>query len=394
MTCGADTLGTSLNNSLTYDVPYNTPDVPLNGAQYTVPDTAQLKATIVPLYNSNLTEGKVDGTGTFDVLMAGFSAHLQEEYKRNRITGAEYTKAFIALTEVAMAQGASYLLQKESLYWDSLIKQQQAQLAEVQVATSRIKLETAKVEHTVAQLQALNLEADYATKKLQMANLSSQFCISEYELNNMLPRKLAMLNSQITGQLISNDTATWNLSTMLPSQHVMVLRQTLGQELSNDTATWNLSTMLPAQHTMLLRQTKGQELSNDTASYNLLSMMPVQKDLLSSQLDASRYNVDNTLPAQLNILKEQYEATRAQTLDTRSNGTAVDGTLGGQRKLHAQQVTSYVQDTRIKVAKMYSDMWITYITINDEALTSTPLPLKPDNIALYLENLRQGVVLG
>ena len=374
MTCGADTLGTSLNNSLTNDVPYNTPDVPLNGAQYSVPDTAQLKATIVPLYNSNLTEGKVDGTGTFDVLMAGFSAHLQEEYKRNRITGAEYTKAFIALTEVAMAQGASYLLQKESLYWDSLIKQQQAQLAEVQVATSRIKLETAKVEHVATQVGVLNLEADYATKKLQQSNLSSQFCISEYKLNNMMPRELAMINAQVTGQLLINDTATWNLNTMLPSQHVMVLRQIFGQETANSTAVYNLDTMLPSQHDMLVAQIEGQNTNNDGA----------------------RYNVDFTMPAQLDIMKEQYEAARAQTLNTRSNGADVFGTLGAQRRLHDQQVQSYIQDTRIKVSKMYNDLWVTYITINDELLadnTTWPAPLRPEEIGEVLADLRSGVSL-
>ena len=345
MACGADALGTSLNNSLTNDVPYNTPDVPLNGAQYSVPDTAQLKSTIVPLYNSNLTEGRVDGTGTFDVLMAGFSAHLQEEYKKNRITGAEYTKAFIALTEVAMAQGASYLLQKEGLYWDNLIKQQQAQLAEVQVATSRIKLETAKVEHVATQVGVLNLEADYATKKLQQSNLSSQFCISEYKLNNMMPREVAMVNAQITGQLLTNDTATWNLSTMLPSQHDMLVAQIAGQNTNNDGA---------------------------------------------------RYNVDYTMPAQLDIMKEQYEAARAQTLNTRSNGADVFGTLGAQRRLHDQQVQSYIQDTRIKVSKMYNDLWVTYITINDELLadnTTWPAPLRPEEIGEVLADLRSGVAL-
>lgn len=370
MTCGADTTGTALKGSLSADVPYVVPNVSLTGATYSVPGDSQLTATIAKLTNADLTTG-VDGTGAFDVLMAGFSAHLKNEYEKNRITGAEYTKAFVALTESAMAQGISFLMQRDSQYWGNLLTQQQAELAEVQVSTSRIKLETAKVEHVATQMQAANLEAEYGIKKLQMSKLSSEFCISEYTLNNMMPVQLATLNAQMTGQLISNDTATWNLSTMLPTQHTMVLRQINGQEIGNNTASWNLSTMLPSQHDMLLAQIVGQGNAND----------------------GSRYNVDFTLPAQLNILLEQYEATRAQTLDTRSNGTTVVGTLGAQRRLHIQQIESYVQDTRIKVSKMYNDLWITMVTINDELINTAPTELTGVTVAAVLSDLRTGVSL-
>ena len=375
MSCGADTLGTSLANSLTADVPYNTPNVPLNGTKYNVPGDSQLTAAVVKLTDLDLTTGTVDGTGTFDLVAASIATKLKHEYDNNRIIGAEYTKAYIALTEAALGQAASYLLQRDKLYWDNQLTQQQAELVEVQVATSRIKLETAKVEHTIAQLQALNLEGDYAVKKLQMSNLSSQFCISEFKLNSMMPRELALLNSQITGQLISNDTATWNLSTMLPSQHIMVLRQIYGQEVANDTAAWNLTTMLPSQHAMLLAQITGQNTNNEGA----------------------RFNVDSTLPAQLDLLKEQYEATRAQTLNTRSSGADVYGTLGAQRRLHDQQVKSYIEDTRIKVSKIYSDLWITYITINDELIaneSTLPEELKSTRIGQVMTDLREGVELG
>lgn len=397
MTCGADTVGTALRGSLIADVPYVIPNVSLTGTQYNVPPESPLTATITKLGNTDLTTG-VDGTGTFDALMTSLAAHLKNEYDKNRITGAEYTKAFIALTESAMAQGISFLVQREGQYWANLLTQQQAELAEVQVATSRIKLETAKVEHVATQMQAVNLEADYGLKKLQMSKLSSEFCLSEYELNNMMPRKLAMLNSQVTGQLISNDTATWNLSTMLPTQHTMLLRQIDGQITSNNTALWNLDTMLPSQHTMVLRQITGQEVSNNTASWNLATMLPSQHTMLLAQIlgqgfanDAASYNVNNTLPAQLNILLEQYEAVRAQTLDTRSNGADVLGTLGSQRKLHNQQIQSYIQDVRIKTAKMYNDLWITSISINDELLNTAPNELLGTRVAEVMGNLSTGV---
>ncbi len=262
MACGADTLATTLIGTLTEDVPYVTPDVPLTSAEYNVPAPSQLTEAVTKLTVPHLTTGEVGGEGAFDKLMGGLSGYLLGEYKSNRITGAEYTKAFIALTELAMAQGSAYLIQTDKQYWDNQLTQQQAELTEIQVSTARVKLETAKVEHVVTQLQALNLEAEYAVKKMQLSLTSSQFCTSEYELTNIMPRKLAMLNEQITGQTISNSTATYNLSTMLPSQHNLLLEQIEGQDLQNQTAGFNLHTMLPSQHDMLLEQIVGQTLTN------------------------------------------------------------------------------------------------------------------------------------
>lgn len=427
MACGADTLATTLIGTLTEDVPYVTPDVPLTSAPYNLPEPSQLTEAVTKLTVPHLTTGEIGGDGAFDKLMGGLSGYLLSEYKANRITGAEYTKAFIALTELAMAQGSAYLIQTDKQYWDNQLTQQQAELTEIQVSTARVKLETAKVEHVVTQLQALNLEAEYAVKKMQLSLTSSQFCTSEYELTNIMPRKLAMLNEQITGQTISNSTATYNLSTMLPSQHNLLLEQIEHQDLQNQTASYNLHTMLPSQHDMLLEQITGQTLTNtglglrnagqiianDTATYNLATMLPQQYALLVAQTAGQtgknaidtytlnsmmpqqlallvaqtegqvvqtsihEYTLTNMLPSQWALLKEQLEAARAQTLDTRTDGTVIVGTLGAQKGLHKQQVASYIQDGKTKVTKMYNDLWVTMITMNEEILTDTsngPLP--------------------
>ena len=435
MACGADTLATTLIGTLTEDVPYVTPDVPLTSAEYNVPAPSQLTEAVTKLTVPHLTTGEVGGEGAFDKLMGGLSGYLLSEYKANRITGAEYTKAFIALTELAMAQGSAYLIQTDKQYWDNQLTQQQAELVEIQVATARVKLETAKVEHVVTQLQALNLKAEYAVKKMQLSLTSSQFCTSEYELTNIMPRKLAMLNEQITGQTISNSTATYNLSTMLPSQHNLLLEQIEHQDLQNQTVSYNLHTMLPSQHAMLLEQIIGQETANSIATYNLTTMLPAQYALLVSQTAGQTgknaidtYTLDNMLPQQLALLvaqtssqvkqteiheytltnmmptqwallKEQVESARAQTLDTRIDGTVIVGTLGAQKGLHKQQVASYIQDGKAKVAKMYNDLWVTMITMNEDVLAdpNNPVPdeLKSPRIAAVMANNRasSGIVV-
>lgn len=73
--------------------------------------------------NSDLTERKVDGCGTFDILMSSVYAHLRTEFDKNRITGAEYTKAYIALTESVISNSVQFLLQKENAYWQAVAGQ-------------------------------------------------------------------------------------------------------------------------------------------------------------------------------------------------------------------------------------------------------------------------------
>ncbi len=76
-----------------------------------------------------------------------------------------------------------------------------------------------------------------------------------------------------------------------------------------------------------------------------------------------------TEDAQYALVKENFESTRAQTMDTRSDGTTVVGSIGKQKDLYSQQIDSYKRDAEVKAAKLFSDAWITQKTI-DEGLTA------------------------
>lgn len=67
-------------------------------------------------------------------------------------------------------------------------------------------------------------------------------------------------------------------------------------------------------------------------------------------------------------LTEQGEAQRAQTMDTRSDGTTVVGLLGKQKALYDQQITSYKRDAEVKAGKLWIDAWITMKTIDEGLL--------------------------
>ena len=273
MSCGAEAEGNSLFQTLTAGVSFEIPQIDVTGPSFQIPGgmDSELYKEVTRIANSELTTTTLDGTGTFDVLMRGFKAHLKEEYNQSRITGAEYTKAYTALVESAMAQGVQFLLGKDASFW-------QAMSAQIQAITAKLQLETARVRHTTAQLEALNQEATFALTKMRLANENMQYCIGKF----------------------------------------------------------NHEQMLPAQKT-------GQDIANRTAVYNL----------------------DMIMPQQYKLLVEQTEVQRAQTLDTRSDGSTVVGAVGKQKDLYSQQIKSYQRDSELKAAKLFADAWTVQKTVDE-----------------------------
>jgi hypothetical protein len=85
----------------------------------------------------------------------------------------------------------------------------------------------------------------------------------------------------------------------------------------------------------------------------------------------AKYNLEYILPANLKMIQEQAETARAQTSNTRTDGTPIAGSVGKQVELYDQQITSYKRDSEVKVAKLFTDAWITQKTI-DEGLLAPP----------------------
>lgn len=261
MSCGVELEANKLIQDLTANDDFSIPEVDLSGSQYQFPfgtDSALYKS-IAPITLAQLTERKVGGNGAFDALMEGMGAHLKSEFEKGRITGAEYTKAYIALTEGAMSNAVSFLINRDQAFW-------QAQNAQVQAITALVQLETAKVQLAAVQLEAMNQRANYALTKIRLAGESVAYCTAQFNLNDMLP-----------AQLLLNE---------------------------------------------------------------------VQRKMVS----------------------EQMEAQRAQTMNTRTDGTQIVGVLGKQKDLYSQQITSYMRDSENKAARLFTDAWITMKTI-DEGLT-------------------------
>lgn len=81
---------------------------------------------------TDLTTKVGENTAIFDGLMESVYTHLGSEFAKNRITGSDYTKAYIELTGSALAAAVQFALGKDAAYWQALLIRQQAINAEAQ----------------------------------------------------------------------------------------------------------------------------------------------------------------------------------------------------------------------------------------------------------------------
>lgn len=251
MSCSAEVEANRLLEELTKGDDFTLPDIDMSGPEWDIPggDDSPIFGAIDKISNESLTTREVGGSGTFDALMESAHNHLKAEFKANRITGGEYTKAYIAMMESCMSNAVQFLLGRDQAYWA-------AALAQIQAVTARVTLATSKAQFVLAKLQALSAKSEYALTKMKIATESETYC-------------------------------------------------------------------------------------------------------------AALFNASQMLPQQLKLITEQTEAQRAQTLDTRSDGSTVTGSVGKQKELYSQQITSYQRDAEVKASKLFTDAWITQKTIDE-----------------------------
>ena len=251
MSCSAEVEANRLLEELTKGDDFTLPDIDMSGPEWDIPggDSSPIFGAISKVTNESLTTREVGGSGTFDALMESAHNHLKAEFKANRITGGEYTKAYIAMMESCMSNAVQFLLGRDQAYWA-------AAMAQIQAVTARVQLATSKAQFVLAKIQALSAKSEYALTKMKIATESETYC-------------------------------------------------------------------------------------------------------------AALFNVNKILPAQERLIQEQYEVQRAQTQETRSDALPILGSIGKQKELYSQQITSYQRDAEVKAAKLFTDAWITQKTIDE-----------------------------
>ena len=154
---------------LTTGLNFSIPNIDLNDPLFNVPVglDSPLYQAVTRLQISEVTDGTITGPGAFDRFMAGMKAHLTEEYEKGRITGTEYSKVYIAMTELAMTNAVQFLLGRDTAFWE-------AQQAQIGAINARAVVAKTKLEVAIAKIGAKTAEVQLAIATLQSTKLSEE----------------------------------------------------------------------------------------------------------------------------------------------------------------------------------------------------------------------------
>jgi len=333
-----DDLAQQLFVSLTADAP-TTPSIDFSDTKYDFnPNLASdLYSDAKEISLEDLTQVDLTGNGVFDKLMAVVDLHIQREFKSNRITGDQYSKVYTEVMSGVLNSSVQFLLSKDQAHWTAITAQMQARIAEIEATRALIQLETAKVEAQKTIFDMKNSSAEYALNKLRLTNENQQNFLLLAQTDNEVYKGTYLLPNQL-------EQEQYKLDFLMPAQTGLIKEQWESQ----------------------YAQTTNTRTDGVTAITGLIGK---QKDSITADITAKQFNIDYVMPIQLDLVKEQREAERSKTLDTRTDGVTIVGSVGKQKDLYTQQIDSFIKDAKFKTAKMYLDGWITQKTL-DEGLTA------------------------
>ena len=362
----------SLFAALASDLSVNLALDPLElDTDFVMPPLPDLPA-VTPLTLADWTTQAVDGAGVFDGLMKAITAHLETQFTKNRIIGADYAKVYLGSVQSALQFSLQFLLGRDRAVLEN------AQLAE---AVRLSQAQTVKAQAEIQLVRAQIQQAQYATTELQLRAYTArnQYASSKMEL---VLGFNTVVESENKAKLVSEQIETQRAQTLSTRTDGSAVSGVLGAETQLKVAQ---VTLTEEQEDAARAQTKN-TLRDGTGVGGILL---VQKNLLTSQqlladeqVDTQRAQTKDTTRtgqaitgiaakekevkgAQAKLLNEQYEVQRAQTRGKLSDNSTVAGLIGAQVSLYNQQVTSYQRDAESKALKMVLDTWVARKTLDD-----------------------------
>ena len=324
---------------------------------------------INPVTLPQLTEATLTGAGVFDVLMKAAAVHLEDQFKKDRIKGSEYSTVYLGGMEAVLATSIAFLLQKDKNTLDSYLVEQQILLAqiEVQKAQAQLLLLTQSLLKVPAEIALL--EAQTAIAVQQKLNLIAE------ALN--IPKQGQMIDAQkgqVTQQ-IANLTAE---GLNIPKQGLLVDAQK-GQVLQN-TANMTSEKLGIEAKTLLTTAQKANAVVEGTVLVAQECKLRAEFDvLMTTNLKTQQENA---------LLLWKTNTEKAQTL---ALGVDVDSVIGKQKALYGAQTSGFGRDAEQKAADILIKTWNVRRTTDEATVADATNMLNDTAIGRVVNKMLTGV---
>ena len=298
---------------------------------------------------AQLTQETLDGSGAFDALMRAFNAHIQEQFRANRIVGSDYSKVYLGGLDTVMTKALEFLLRKQEI-------DLQAQLLEQQIILAKLSADKALVEIELVKQQTENAKAEGALIVSNRDKVAADIRHIDADTLN-IPKQGVILDNQALQikQAITNATAE---GLNIPKQGVVLDNQALQIKQATDNATaegLNIPKqgfILDAQKLQIAAQTGlvTQQTANGVLEGKVLV---AQECKLKADYDLTIQTIVKTgsedllLKAKITTEKAQYSAV----------GVDDNSVIGRQKNLYAAQTAGFTRDSEQKAAKLMIDSW-------------------------------------
>lgn len=172
-----------------------------------------------PITLADLTQATVAGTGAFDTLMRSMVSHLELEFNKGRLRGADYANVYLNALTPVLQNSVVFLLQKDEAANKAALVDAQVRLTEVQILLAEAELERELINKALVQAQVDKLNAETINVQQQLLNLKAEECVlkSQYDINlsqnlqviaqtSLVNQKVATEKAQTSGVAIEPES--------------------------------------------------------------------------------------------------------------------------------------------------------------------------------------------
>ena len=333
---------------------------------------------------ADITSGSLNGTGVFDSLMRAVKVHLDQEYKKNRFSGEDYSTLYMGAMNAVLQQSIQYALTKEQSDGQAALLAAQASKTAVEERLVTQQLQNLTTEQLNLVKQGAQLDKQNLLLDEQVIKAGEDTALVTQQKLNLVAEKS---NTNLTGLKISAETTYLSLQqTKLGSDKLLVDQQTAN--LTLDAAN------TPLQGNLINKQID--KLAEDvTASGAQRTQLAKQGLLVDSQTAKTTQETAAVLAGVSKINKEvevldQRKATEKAQIADNVDGVAVTGVLGKQKSLYQAQTDGFARDAEQKLAKTFLDIWSVQRT-TDEGFTVAGTGLSNTEIGEVVTKAKQGI---
>lgn len=309
----------------------------------------------------SLTTAQVDGNGTFDTLMRAFKVHLDDEFSKGRITGAEYSKVYLGGLQQVMQTALSFTLAQRATTLDNQLKEEQIALVEIQQRQAEEQILQTIAQTDLIKQQKVNLQDELLTAAKQREKIDA-------EIENLKLQKdilaAQIIEMQQRGEMIKQQIL--NLKDELLTS--IEQRAKIKQEVLN------LQAQLPLIQAQMVEMQKRGELVNQ-------QIVNLKDELLTQQATRIRIAFES------DVMRWKAQSEAAQT---QSNGAAVGSVIGEQIGLVVAQREGFKRDAEQKAAQIMAQTWMSRRTTDEATQANNVNALDDYNVGRAIARMLAG----